>query len=54
MFWWFKRRLKIQHRKLAFQTYKAAIDPEMPFLCLTKGGMDFRHSFDNAEISQLS
>jgi hypothetical protein len=49
MFGWLKRRLEIQHRKLAYQTFKAAIDPEMPFLCLTKGGTDFTHTFNNAE-----
>lgn len=50
MFGWLKRKLETQHRKLAYQTFKAATDPEMPFLCLANGGVDFRYTFDKAEI----
>jgi hypothetical protein len=54
MFGWLKRRLASEHRKLAYQTFKAATDPEMPFLCFAKGGVDAKSDFESAERIAVS
>jgi hypothetical protein len=54
VFGWLKRRLAFEHRKLAYQTFKAATDPEMPFLCSAKGGVDASSDFDRAERIAVS
>lgn len=48
MFGWLKRRMHQEHRKLAYQNFEAAHDPEMKTLAGLKGEWAAYDSYDNA------